>query len=318
MSLLLELVQHTGLSAAELRRIIQTAPKRYRAFPISKRNGTERIIAQPSREVKELQRYLLDQKLTGFPVHDSAMAYEAGTSIRKNAYRHKNGNYILKLDFKEFFPSIKPRDLENLIRRSKREEIAVSDIPIYLKILFWGGLDKSTIPQCLSIGSPSSPRISNILMFDIDERICSEVQKFDVMYTRYADDITLSGKGLEVVRAAEDKVVQVVRKSRFPKLEFNRDKRGIYSRAVRRMVTGLVITPVGSISIGRERKREISALLHRSSLNQLVTEERGRLKGLLGFCVACEPEFVGRMREKYGHKTIDEAMKYHVPKKRGR
>ena len=97
------------------------------------------------------------------------------------------------------------------------------------------------------------------------------------------------------------------------KLTFNEGKRGLYKKGQRRMVTGLILTPTRQVSIGRERKRLISAMLHRSSRNLLNPLERSRLKGFLGFSAANEPQFLGRMREKYGSDVVDAAMKFHAP-----
>jgi len=79
------------------------------------------------------------------------------------------------------------------------------------------------------------------------------------------------------------------------------------------MVTGLVVTPTGQVSLGRQRKRLISTLLHRSGLGQLSVEQKGLLKGLLGFALANEPAFVGRLRHKYGDGAVDEGLRYFVP-----
>jgi hypothetical protein len=79
------------------------------------------------------------------------------------------------------------------------------------------------------------------------------------------------------------------------------------------MVTGLIVTPDRKISLGRERKRLISAMLHRSSHGMLDLLERSRLKGFLGFTVANEPEFLGKLRTKYGSDVIDAALSFHAP-----
>ena len=100
-----------------------------------------------------------------------------------------------------------------------------------------------------------------------------------------------------------------------PRLKFNSKKRGVYTRAQRRMVTGLILTPESKISIGRERKRAISSLLHKFSLDQLTMKDVGYLKGMLAFAIANEPDFVGRLRSKYGDELIDTVLKIHLPKR---
>ena len=75
------------------------------------------------------------------------------------------------------------------------------------------------------------------------------------------------------------------------------------------MVTGLILTPSGNVSIGRERKRKISTLLHLFGLGRLNMDQLGYLKGMLGFSIANEPDLVGRMRRKYGNEIVDGVLK---------
>ncbi len=135
----------------------------------------------------------------------------------------------------------------------------------------------------------------------------------NLRYTRYADDISVSGNSVDELRLFEERARAIIRACKSPSLIFNEDKRGLYSKGQRRMVTGLIITPTKEISLGRARKREISALLHRSSLGQLDPKRQGLLKGLLGFALAHEQLFVERLRKKYGDPAVDFALKYYVP-----
>jgi hypothetical protein len=111
MSLIHELVVNFRISPSDLLRIISTAPARYKHYTIPKRRGGVRIIAQPSREVKAIQRYTLDNKLSTLPVHPAATGYIKGQNIFLNAEHHKDSRVILKLDFIDFFPSIKVREV---------------------------------------------------------------------------------------------------------------------------------------------------------------------------------------------------------------
>jgi RNA-directed DNA polymerase len=282
-------------------------------YHIPKKHGGWRTIAQPSREVKAIQRYILTEKLSAYPVHHCAMAYVRSRSIRDNATAHRTSNAVLKLDFQNFFPSITVRDWQQFVRKNPSDVIDLKDLPLYSKILFWGQQRKSTIPRCLSIGAPTSPILSNILLFDLDVALSAIATELNVKFTRYADDITVSGTGSDAVVEFERRAKNVIKSKKSPKLTFNEEKRGLYLRGQRRMVTGLIVTPASQISIGRKRKRTISSLLHRSSLGQLNIKQRGFLKGMLGFCIATEPTFMNRMRTKYGNTVIDTALQFHVP-----
>jgi RNA-directed DNA polymerase len=316
MSLLRELVEEIALSASEIQRIILTAPARYKVYDIPKRDGIGwRTIAQPSRELKALQNYVLHKKLSKYPTHPNSMAYAQKRNIRQNAERHARSNSILKLDFQQFFPSIKVSDWEQFAKRTPNAEVDQSDIRLYSQIMFWGQQRRSVTPRCLSIGAPTSPALSNILLFDLDVALSLEAERIGIVYTRYADDITISGPNANLILDFEKTTRRTVKALRRPKLIFNEEKRGLFKKGQRRLVTGLVLTPVGGISVGRERKRLISSMLHRSSKELLDQLERSRLKGLLGFCIANEPNFLGRMREKYGDQVVDSALRFHAPKR---
>jgi RNA-directed DNA polymerase len=241
------------------------------------------------------------------------MAYVKGRNIYDNATCHVDRNVFLKLDFKDFFPSIKAIDWKQFILRTQGTILTADDVGITTNILFWGV--RTSIPRCLSIGAPTSPLLSNILLLDLDTKLAALAERRDVGYTRYADDITISGKLVTDVLAFETLVKREVSRMHSPKLIFNDEKRGLYRMGQRRMVTGLIVTPTRQVSIGRQRKRMISALLHRCSLGQLDADQMGLLKGLLGFTIANEASFVGRMRKKYGDTVVDRVLKVEHPRR---
>jgi hypothetical protein len=226
MSLIHELVIHFRIGPTDLLRIISTAPIRYKQYTIPKRRGGVRVIAQPSREVKAIQRYLLDMKLATFPVHNAATGYVKGQNILKNAMRHKHNRVILKLDFVDFFPSIKTRDWDVLLASSKNTVVLKSDSTFYKQLLFWG--QGSTTPRCLSIGAPTSPALSNIMMFRLDTRLSEIAARMNVIYTRYADDITVSGQRVEDVLRFERSLITSIKNTKSPVFTMNNDKRGLY------------------------------------------------------------------------------------------
>jgi RNA-directed DNA polymerase len=313
-SLSLDIIQALGWSGSDIQRVISTAPARYKVYPIPKRHGAgQRIIAQPSRELKAIQHFILHNKLTAYPVHERATAYVPNRNIRANAEMHITSNVVLKLDFTDFFPSIRVADWEKYAKRVLVKEIDLADIRLYSKILFWGQQRRSVLPRCLSIGAPTSPALSNILLYDLDVELAEAASAIGVQYTRYADDITISGPTTEAVLRLEVIARKAIKALKSPKLTFNEEKRGLYRKGQRRLVTGLVLTPTRQVSIGRERKRLISAMLNRSSQDLLNPLERSRLKGLLGFSAANEPEFLGRMRKKYGSHIVEAALKFHAP-----
>lgn len=302
MTLIADLARETGLSVKAVRRLIATAPKRYKTFPIPKRDGSERIIAQPAFEIKALQRVAISRYLSKLPVHDSAYAYVKGKSIRSNALRHVHSSYILKLDFKNFFYSIRPADLERVLLQRPVDGLPRLDFTDLYNLLFWGA--GGFAARCLSIGAPSSPMVSNIVMYEFDKRASEIAAELKLTYTRYADDITVSSSnGQSALLRFEREIASLIR-SQSLMLDFNERKRGMYGRGDRRMVTGLILTPTGQVSIGRDRKRKIRASLHQI----LVGDADDRLlmycKGMLAFVIAAEPSFMKSLYGTYGADFI--------------
>lgn len=307
MTLLDLLNLETGASTETLSRIISTAPLRYKVYEIPKRNGGTRTIAHPARELKVIQRVVLRNILDKVSVSEIAMAYVEGRGIALNAKSHLGQRWILKLDFKSFFHSIQPHDWDRVVRRTLGLRSYSNDTDAFHKILFWGKGGKA--PHCLSIGAPTSPAVSNLVCLQLDMWMIEHAKKFELNITRYADDITISGDSVASILKFEQLLERILVANRGLKLRLNPEKRGLYGPGQRRMVTGVVLTPDGNISIGRERKREISALIHRFKLGSINRDLTLRAKGLFAFANSIEPNFVVSMVAKYGDETIAALMR---------
>lgn len=295
------LAVETGMNLMLVERIMRTAPVRYKTYRIPKRSKGYRVISQPAVEVKALQRGLIEILLRDLPLHDAATAYRTGMSIKDNASRHVGDGPILKMDFKDFFPSIKPRDWSAYC---KKTDILTNsqDIRLTSQLLFQRPKGSSILR--LAIGAPSSPFLSNALLFDFDQAVSEKVAKDHVIYTRYADDLTFSAPRTGHLVNVERMVNSTLRALEFPKLTVNNEKTIRITRKYGRKVTGLTLTNDGKVSIGRERKRLIHAAVHRASLGKFDAVSLGELKGLLGFANSAEPTFINVLKEKYGAELI--------------
>jgi RNA-directed DNA polymerase len=298
-SLLGELAAALEMPEGDIDSIVQSAPRRYKLFTIKKRNGTDRrVIAQPARALKAMQRYVIAAKLNALPIHPIASAYRAGRSIADNASAHAGKRVILKLDFRDFFNSITPGALAAVLNDADLDTVTSADRIMLIAILFWfNPLDNRL---CLAIGAPSSPFISNAVMEPLDRQFDAIARAHSARCTRYADDITLSANSIENLLQAEQELRQAVARAPQPRLRFNVAKRGIFTSAGRRLVTGLVLTPDGKVSLGRERKRTISAALHHITVGRNATHaHREETRGWLAYANSVEPAFVMTMAVKY-------------------
>ena len=297
-----KLVAGTGLTERDILKIVSNAPRRYKEYTIPKRTSGVREIAQPARELKALQRVLQREYLDALPVHTAATAYRKGRSIRDNALAHVENGPILKMDFKDFFPSIRVRDWQAYCDdRGLFPDFW--DRHQASQILFHK--PKGTGHLRLAIGAPSSPLLSNILMFEFDALITEIVQADYVTYTRYADDLTFSAKRTGYLTGVETAVKKVVRLVRWPRLVINEEKTVLATTRYHRQVTGLVLSNDQKVSLGRDRKRKIVSAVHHATLGKLDDEGLARLSGFLAFANSVEPDFIKRLERKYGQDILD-------------
>lgn len=300
-SLLRSLAIETGLSELVVQRIMQSAPIRYKQYYIDKRTGGKRLISQPASEVKLLQRAFVELYLSKLPVHAAAMAYRPHLSILNNASAHAGSGSILKMDFKDFFPSIRKANWMtycaefSILENHAERELSAS-------LLFQRS--KGISGMRLAIGAPSSPALSNVLMFQFDEIVSSAVADHDVVYTRYADDLTFSADRSWNLVDVEKIVKKALREIAYPRLQLHPDKTTHVTKKYSRCVTGLILANDGRVTVGKRRKRELHAATHAASQGRLHDHELQRLAGMLAFVQSVEPAFIRVLERRYGSETI--------------
>ncbi|MGM5033021.1 retron St85 family RNA-directed DNA polymerase [Tardiphaga sp. 803_E3_N1_3] len=291
----------TGLPESTVHRIMLSAPVRYKTYQINKRNGGKRTISQPAREVKYLQRAFTKLYLDNCPIHEAATAYRPGLSILDNAAAHSNSGSILKMDFSDFFPSIKKSDWVRYCEIQRVLETA-EEIELSASLLFQKPKDSRT--RRLAIGAPSSPTLSNILMLEFDTLVAEFCEEDDVTYTRYADDLTFSAPRSWNLRSIERKIPGILRRISFPRLTVHEGKTRHVTSKYQRTVTGLTLANDGKVTIGKARKRVLHATTHAASLGKLNPKEMQKLAGMLAFVNSVEPTFLRVLARRYGSETI--------------
>ncbi|MFV2053223.1 retron St85 family RNA-directed DNA polymerase [Aliiroseovarius sp. YM-037] len=298
--MLIELLSKTSnIPESKLLSLSLTASRRYKVYTIPKRSGGDRLIEHPSRELKAVQRWIVQALFARFPVHEAATAYRKGTGIRENAERHRQTKFTNRYDFSSFFPSFsQDRVIHYVSEQSKNLGIELTQ----------RDLDFAGNIVCrhrrLTIGAPSSPAITNTMMFEFDRRMHEVCQRRGLVFTRYADDIFVSSFEPRELGGLEALIVQSKRDIPHLRLRLNHQKTTYLSKKYSRKITGVVITPQHTLSIGRERKREIKALVHKWIKGDIEPQKFYYLKGLFAFAIDIEPQFEARLIEKYGKAHI--------------
>ena len=289
-----------GLKTSFIKSLSQGASHAYKTYTIPKRGGGERLIEHPSQQLKALQRWYLQYVLPSFPAHPAAMAYRKQTSIFDNASIHADSKYLLRMDFRNFFPSIVESDLKAYIGR--RATLFEAWTPFDIEIFCAIALRHSR----LTIGAPTSPTLSNILCFDMDSQLSELCAKHGVNYTRYADDLFFSTSQANVLITVEAEVEIVVSGLVLPAhLKINSDKTRHSSKRRTRRVTGIILGSDSKPHVGRALKRKIRSLIF--SVDSLDASSRASLSGLLSYAVGFESDFMNSLIMKYGYAQVRKA-----------
>lgn len=293
--------QETGANPVWLDLLIRSAGRRYKTYFIKKRTGGLREINQPSPAIKFLQRWVVRNYISHLPVHSQARAYREGVGIAENARVHASKNYLLKMDFQNFFPSIRAGDVRNLLignlANQALAELNDSDLNAIVRIVCRG--------DALTIGAPSSPAISNAVLHQFDTVVANRCTELGVTYTRYADDLAFSADAPNVLSLVHDFVQTTLAAQISPRLTINQAKTVFTSKKHRRSVTGLVLTSNSQVSIGRKQKRVIKALCFKFANGELSLGEGSYLSGYLSYVNSVEPSFLQSLRQKYGSELVE-------------
>ena len=298
------------VTVGDVVQLIRTAPYQYRHYTIDKRNGGKRDIHHPTPSLKMVQRWLVLNVFSSLRVHPSVYSYRKGRNIRAHAEAHLHSNFLLRLDFENFFPSIdsswvrKHLEAELISEKKILSQDALQDV---LRLVC--RCDEESKVKSLSVGAPSSPLLSNALLFDLDDALFNLAKENDCVYTRYADDIFISSREAGVLGELEVEARKIVKRVT-PKLAINEAKTLNVSRKKRRVVTGVTLTPDRELSVGRDLKRSIRSRVFLSTQDGLSSAELESLSGLLAFVRDVEPSFIDGLIRKFGFENVEPLLTY--------
>jgi len=240
----------------------KSSKNEYVRFEIPKRSGESRVILAPTKELKFVQRTLNEALQLIYISKPCAFGFVYGRNIVDNATRHVRKRFVFNLDIEDFFPSINFGRVRGLFM-AKPYEFTPSLATLIAQLC----CTNNQLPQ----GAPTSPVISNMICARLDSEMMKIAKEHKCIYTRYADDITISTSlrhfPPEVAAVKSDvagEKVQVgyaIQKAIEDNgFEINEEKVRLQSRIQRQQVTGLTVNEFPNVS--QKYIRQVRAMLH--------------------------------------------------------
>jgi hypothetical protein len=247
----------------------------YVEFEIAKAKGGTRRIAAPRAKLRKVQRALLDSILAKVPVHDASHGFVIGRSTVSNATPHQGAAIVVKLDLKDFFPTVHYRRVRGLFKQlgySEPVSAVLAGLTTYRPKL---GSGEVVWPGLLPQGAPTSPAIANLVCRRLDNRLAKLAAKYGATYTRYADDLTFSFKTQPEVKLGRflwwvDGICNAEGFVERP------DKRRILRNKHQQRVTGLVVN--AGVHVPRADRKRFRAILHNCERHGLVSQVKDGTK----------------------------------------
>ncbi|HEY4309943.1 MAG TPA: reverse transcriptase family protein [Pirellulales bacterium] len=245
-----------------------------------------RLIEAPKLQLKRLQRQILTGVLERIPVHDAAHGFRRGRSIKTFAAPHVGKDVVLRLDLKEFFPSIRAARVQALFRTAGYPE-RVADLMAGLcthatPVDVWREAaidfdDRLRVARnrysCrhLPQGAVTSPAIANLCAYRLDCRIAGLAGKVGATYTRYADDLVVSG-GADFARVVKRFGLHIAVIAAEEGFAVNHRKTRIMRAGVSQHVAGIVVNE--RLNTHRQDYDRLKAILTNCVRHGVVEQNR--------------------------------------------
>lgn len=227
-----------------------------------------------------MQRWILKEILEKILVSEQAMAFVPNKNgLRENADRHKRNIFLLEMDITNFFSTITEEQVYRLF----------CNIGYGSKV---AGIlaNLCTYDEHLPQGAITSPYIANLVCFHMDARINGYCSRKDIVYTRYADDLTFSSNNRTLLNKTEKFIKYIVADEGF---FINEKKTRYLSNDVKKTVTGITIND-DSIHVDKKFKRNLRAQIYRS-IKSKDYENTSQILGKVAYVNSIEDGFRDKM-----------------------
>jgi RNA-directed DNA polymerase len=224
----------------------------YREFKIKKKNGGLRTIEAPALGLKVLQHKMVRHFNVYYFAIKPACSYgfvlnlkDYPYNIITNAQQHLGKKQVLNIDLKDFFHSISSKRVYLLFIEHMKMSTEVATLLTAL----------CCHNNHLPMGAATSPVLSNLICLALDEKLMDLAKSKQLVYTRYADDLTFSGEHID--DALKQQIIELINEEGF---EINEKKMRLQTNKGRQVVTGIKVNE--KINVDRRYVRRIRAILN--------------------------------------------------------
>lgn len=313
-------------------------PEPYRLFRIRKRKvaGEQRqryrIICVPDPRLMTVQRWINTNVLNLVNAHPASVAFSKGSNIKSAAHSHCGCRWLIKMDIVNFFESISEHFIFHVFNGAGFQPLMAFELarlctrlgkPSYARQSErWSNTGSRSIRIAaylqarlghLPQGAPTSPRLANLAMRNLDQEISRISSEVNLVYTRYADDLTLSTGDPRFSRCTAKLVVSRVYASlRRHGLEPNLTKTKIIPPGGRKVVLGLLVDGEEPrlTKAFRDRLRQHLHYMQRDDVGpvrhaeaqglQSVYGLRNHVRGMIAHAAQIDREFADRAWQDFG------------------
>jgi RNA-directed DNA polymerase len=282
--------------------------RHYRYRWVRKASGSLRLIESPKPRLKAIQRKLLAEILSAIPAHDAAHGFRRGRSVATFVAPHAGRRVVLKMDLRDFFPSITfarvvaiwltagyPEDVARMLAGLCTNSVPVAITQEIERALptrspeAWRARRLFAQPH-LPQGAPTSPALANLCARRLDARLAGLAQASGACYTRYADDLVFSGDE-EFARSVKRFAPHVAAIALEEGFTVQHRKTRIMRQGIRQQAAGAVLN--AHPNVARSEYDVLKAILHNCVRQGPASQNR-----------AGHPDFRAHLLGRIGHVRV--------------
>lgn len=297
-----ELAAGLSLTVKQLRHLsthrLREKVSHYLAFSIPRRSGGERVIHAPKKRLKRVLRQVNALLVSKLPVHPAAHGFVKGRSVKTNAEPHVGRAVVVKLDLKDFFPTVTfarvrgllialgygypvAATLAALCTEAERQRVELEGEVFHVPIG----------PRVCVQGAPTSPGLCNAMVKRMDARLTGLAKKLGFTYSRYADDLAFSSDDPGQVPVLINRATRIIHTEGFT---VNGEKTRVMRQGTGQRIAGVTVNSV--LGLSRRQRRQLRAEAHHQRTKGATPEQQAALTGRLAWLSMLNPAQAAKLK----------------------